>query len=129
MEAAGSCINHAGVAHGLSRNGSIQKLLVDTHVAHGRLGFEMRSHSHIRNDEIETPVVIQICGIGAHRIPARVGSSQSDHIGEGPIPVIQIKLIWIGKVITNIEIHVPIVVVIIPSAGKPKSALLNPRLL
>ena len=84
-----------------------RELQVEELVALGgrsRLEEALAVGQHVEHGEVGAPVVVEVGGVHAHRVPARVAGRLRDRFGEGAVAVVEIQKIVFGKVIGDVDV-------------------------
>ena len=116
QETRGARVDIDRVAHVLPGRGNLKKPAFSIHVSHIDLLLVMRRRSHVRGDQIELPVTVEVPGVASHGEPRCVRHGIGNHISEDPVLVITIEVIRPKEIVRDVEIYPPVRVVVPPGS-------------
>ena len=116
-EAACAGIEKNHIAHVLARDCGVEEFRVVGHRPHADLLFEVVGSRHVRHEEINSSVAIEIGGVGSHRKPGDVRNDRLDGVLEGAVGLAHEKRVGVLEVVGDVEFGPTVFVRIPPERG------------
>ena len=86
-------------------------------IGHAAMVLLMRARGHVRDEQVQPAVVVDVTEIRAHRGIGNVGDHLADDVRERAVAVVVVEAVGADKVVGHIEVG-PAVAVVVPPGGR-----------